>query len=678
MVSSTFDRHFIKKRKLRPYGNIEDEEETIVDDVGGTVEGMQDASYQNEASKRMTKKYGIGARLLSKMGYVEGKGLGWNGSGIAEPIQAEQRPLPNAGLGMLSSLEIDSQEDEEVESSSDEEKGHKIIQNSVLFNKTTTEHLSRNAADSKTREIQKLIRDFQFKFGLDFKQDRIEQLEASGPEAGQKLKVIMEEALDVQQNLNALDHRIEYLEPKLTDIEEEEQLLGDISVEWNEASIIDAAGLILKLADTELVDRMICSLLQRRCADLPWDPLDASNIILTQLVPLVEILKYQMDSNPDLLNRTQTVLFTIVFNKLLGHWQNCFLNREKINTVIRLLMDYEPILRFIGCFTYIKTKFIYPQLIEALRSWDISNSDNSPPRIWMFDFIVIIDEDFLKELKQLVERKISGYCQDWHHSKSRPISKLDILFSREILGERYSKIMQTFFLPKFIDQLWEKHFDPTIDLENWRSISFEEGTYYYLMKLQEYKQFFDEEEYKLLLHGVFNELNKILYQWILYSPMRDRKKAQSWFNSIINAMFNHNVPIEMELVEIRRTLNFLDDTNLTPIHDELFDLSEHLNLKENEADQYSNVYCFDNIPLRKISNTFKDVLLDYCEENGYKFEKLHDQYAVIPYGSRRESLVPIFVVKSQEKKYHLAIKDDILWVRKRNGNFVPIFLYRIG
>lgn len=41
---------------------------------------------------------GFGSRLMRRMGYVEGGGLGPNGRGISEPVSQSRRPK-NLGLG---------------------------------------------------------------------------------------------------------------------------------------------------------------------------------------------------------------------------------------------------------------------------------------------------------------------------------------------------------------------------------------------------------------------------------------------------------------------------------------------------------------------------------------------------------------------------------------------------
>lgn len=60
----------------------------------------QEQEPKGKVNKTHAATYGLGAKLLGKMGYVAGKGLGSDGSGIAEPIQQKLRPQ-GVGLGAV-------------------------------------------------------------------------------------------------------------------------------------------------------------------------------------------------------------------------------------------------------------------------------------------------------------------------------------------------------------------------------------------------------------------------------------------------------------------------------------------------------------------------------------------------------------------------------------------------
>lgn len=675
------DKIFTKRRRLDPHEYSNDDG---VDDEGSNINARSDLNNTTAETGGMTRKYGIGAKLLSKMGYVEGQGLGKHGSGIAVPIMAEQRPMRNVGLGMLTASRSG---EADVDTTSDEEIVHASPAN-VSFKKTTTiisPEIKSNDDDEEV-ELRRLLRVLQHKCSIDITPKLGDKLKFDTLEKRLEFERNSNELIKIQNNLEAIDHRTALLGPEIADLEEEDLILKDIENIWQNktVSLMDKAATILRLSDSKLVDQLLSDLLRHTFMEsFSWNPSDYSNLILEQLVPLVDTLKYQMDSSSNHLNKTQTVVFKIVFDELLVFWENFKLTKEQANLVLTLILDYEPILKFINCMEYILEKYIYPKLINAISEWDLTEQKAFCPYLWVFDFMVIISDELRKKLEQRIEDKFHEYCKNWYHRSAVIIPIAALLFIQEILGkEKYFEIVRREFLGNFIDQLWEKHFDPIIELEDWRSAAAEEGSIYYSRLLHEYKEFFDEEDYGVLIRGTFNEYNKVIYQWILYSPEEDIKKAKWWFQWLINKIFKNNLPFEVELIEIRKTLLFLENWRKemnNPIHDESLNIREELNLNHGEMNGFydQGTYTIQNIPMRKIIPTFKDVLEDYCEEHGYILEKQYDKYTQLRYGKHKDSLVPVFKVHYGKRSQNVAIKDDILWVEKEKNSFVPMYLYEV-
>ncbi|KPJ09909.1 SURP and G-patch domain-containing protein 1 [Papilio machaon] len=58
------------------------------------------------------KEDNIGFKMLQKLGWNEGQGLGAEGGGIVEPINKAPQPVANLGLGAAAAEVVNSEDDE--------------------------------------------------------------------------------------------------------------------------------------------------------------------------------------------------------------------------------------------------------------------------------------------------------------------------------------------------------------------------------------------------------------------------------------------------------------------------------------------------------------------------------------------------------------------------------------
>ncbi|CCC72160.1 hypothetical protein NCAS_0J01810 [Naumovozyma castellii] len=710
MNGSEQDGFFAKRRRIDPYGYSEEEDDT---DSGSNMKDVPPV----EEDSAMTKKYGIGAKLLSKMGYTMGKGLGKDGRGISEPIKAEQRPAGHAGLGMLSqkSYVNDANDIRELqyESSSDDEV-RELGVGIVSFNKRGTEVLS---VQEENIDLIRKLRTLKIENNLEIPINVTSTLNSGSkipPSKKSALEDTVNELLELQINLQAISGRLKPLENHLSELNIMQKSLQELSQMWedktqwrkNQKQIITD---VLKIPEDDLVDKLVSDIIlinfpedfaNRLENNLPVDHETTSN----SLTSLIDLLQYRMDTDRDRLNRTQTIIYKKIFLPMEHYWKSFTpTNETAVKQVLVLLLYYEPIWKFIGCQDYILEVYINSQLEVAMEEWQIGVSEISP-RLWYFDFMVLLDEKIQRKLKDIMEKKWETYCVSWKGRTSPLIDEADLIFIHEILGdEKFYGVSREWFLFKYVDDVWYKHFEPELELEIWGDIKrhgeFAEeendaDTTYAMSLLIKYHYAFHPDDFRIIVTCTFNEINKILYQWMLYGKQESKRNAIEWFEWLIQKLFicGHNQKniISHEIEKSREFLSeAIDEDILIPVHDESLELDELLKEKMNETDGKTQditeldrepEYTIQNIPLRKVTVTFKEVVDDYCQSHGLILQKSANRFTMLPYGKDMNSLVPIFDVKGSngQKMKHIALKDDILWIENDNNHeFIPSYLWQL-
>ena len=701
--SNTDKKFFFKKRRIDSY-NYSDEEDnnsSMNSDMTYTNDALKTSSGNAPTISKLTKTYGIGAKLLSSMGYVAGKGLGKDGSGITTPIETQSRPMHNAGLGMFSNTNSSNYHSENEDYLSSEDEVVEGIEQ-VKFNKTSTEVLGEALLnDSGDMTIVRTLRELRLA-GVQLPESILKELDPLNAVPKPKKDAVVEilqELLGIEKSLEAIRQRTSQLEVQVKEYYGQGRLLSELEVtlrdESKHVSLYDKIGAILKLSDDELIDRLTSCLLRKELLiEFDLDHLEKPNDILDELTQIIELLAYRMDTTSKFLNRTQTTIFKVIYPKLKKFWEGFDMTKSKIDSAITLLLDFQQVLSFIGCKEHIMEEFVYPKLLQELDNWELHDEvGHVSPRVWVLDFMVLIDDKIKDTIVDKIEAKFFAYCKNWYHRESFCITNSDIIFIKELICERrYYKILCKEFLPKFLDELWERHNDPIYELEDWKEKQEwkekDSGFFYFMKKLRSYTHYFHPKQYELMIRGTFNNINKILYQWHLYSTVEDLHKSKWWLNWLMNTVFEHSLPTEIELSEIRKSYNIfamshryhLDKSTL----DEDFDLRQGLrNLMETQViddisqSEQEPTYTVQNIPLGKVSSSFKDVVEDYCLEKGYLISKIPNRYTQLPYGRDQDCIVPLFEIRNGKKKMEVALKHDILWVEDSSGTFKPIYLWAL-
>lgn len=608
-------------------------------------------------SKPLIKKYGIGAKLLAQMGYVEGEGLGLNKSGITVPIEASKRPQ-SLGLGTPGMMTT-----RDDYSSSDEDEPD-LSSTAVRF------EVGKDVTDIKTEEetLQALkdlgLNALAAKVGDSLTRENIPHFQK------QESKTLIGDLIDVTKQLQESSATLASLKNRIEDCVAEEVQVSRIKYLVNEpAPLIEKITLAMALEDLELRDKLIAHFLSTELDFSNGPPsLDPESKVLKLLNTIVDLVSYETDSSNSRLSRTQTIIYRYVFSRLRSIWEEFEMSQDKVDLFLTFLLYYEPILEFINCSAFILKTYVLPKLHKAIKKWSVCGEYSNSPREWYFNFTAFLDRGACDALDGEIEGKFVRYLESWYHRET-PTTEADLFFVKQVLGRaKFELICHNIFLPRFLDQVWERYFDPFVELEDSCS---GEGIGYYKEVLRRCRPLLTEEVRATITEAEFQDINQILYQWFCFSRKNFIPEATFWFNSLINRFYADLS--NSEIANIKRTLSFLGHPSLDPIHDECFSLKDALDLDSKSANEFT----FKSIPIRKVTVSFKEVVQDYCDSHGLLFRKTNGEFAKLRIGLGDDIVVPVFSIQSEASSCHVAIYNDVIWLKDSNSNYTPIFIWQL-
>ncbi|KAH3671230.1 hypothetical protein WICMUC_004747 [Wickerhamomyces mucosus] len=606
-------------------------------------------------------KYGIGAALLKKMGYVEGKGLGVNNQGITEPIKQDIRQngkgldISRRNKFRIKEAKLHTSDISDDEFSSDEENAKSVWtepESPELYNviigieslgidiPDTIKEICNNERLIGPR-VDKSVEISVLTEKLNKIKEELSEVIATKKQA--QFKILELKDLRDHLELNAQGHQAIYSKFKIigdiitsqSPINEKSQLLKQ--------QIQQLQTLEIKTYDNN-IERFLIMAVKPLLSELfeDWDPLDISTNLLSQEIMSWKELLLEFTPSFGELSYFQTMLYSLWYPKIYEALKDWPVNKP--NLPITVLMDWIDIIDDTVMDEFLEN-VISLHIIHAIRDWKFG--EDNPPYIWIFEWIPYLGLS-INQIKEEFTIRYNACVDDM-------IGSIEGLNSfKEIVGEpNFDLFINKKVIPKLCSLLVGARYD--------FNSKFNPEVFRILIFWKDYITSFET----LLSIGFFNSWFKSLFLSLdtKYSNYEKiSKNLSNWYLQFVKIEVQYPIVREKFNQALDMINKFIDLGRLEPLHRSISQ-SELISVLVTKSSA-------KNIFARKTMHvTFLEIVEDFCYKHGLLLQPLSNDL------SSGKKLYQIKKNIDNNKNHFLTVyvDQDVLFV-KNGSQFNPISL----